>query len=185
MPALKFLYFFFSWWGEVGTVGWVGKVFLWGFFLEKLWSYRVRNKASLITIYSNQSLVLARAKGSTSMKSGITSISAKNSSSWWTDIHWITRILHCWGFLLRQVTHIVTLSDSNSEFSCENTQENVAVILKIPQCFDRDLKRHSSYFLQFNSRCRVSSVAKSYPLPAASCRWVPLSVGSWLSAAGT
>lgn len=55
-------------------------------------------------------------------------------------------LLHCCGFLSRQFTHIVTLSDSNSETEYENTQEDVAVILKILQCFDRDRKRQISKF---------------------------------------
>lgn len=56
-------------------------------------------------------------------------------------------LLHCCGFLSRQLTHVVTLSDSSSESEYENTQEDVAVILKIPQYFERDLRRHSLNFL--------------------------------------
>lgn len=88
------------------------------------------------------------------MKSGITTVSAKTplrDGQTPTELPGYS-LLHRCGFLSRQLTHVVTLSDSNSKSEYENTQEDVAVILKIPQCFERDPKRHSLNFLRFNSR---------------------------------
>lgn len=71
------------------------------------------------------------------MKSGITTTSAKtplHKGQTPTELPGYS-LLHFYGFLLRQLTHVVTLSDTNSEFEYENTQEDVAVILKIPQMF--------------------------------------------------
>jgi len=72
--------------------------------------------------------------------------------------------LHCCGFLLRQLTPVVTLSDSSSESEYENTQVDVAVTLRIPQCFDRDLKRHLQIFFSLTADAEYLQLLKYTPL---------------------